>query len=127
MESNMIREEFWDEYEYNFFINLEDEDKLLYLYDILIGEFKNEYLGESDIELELEEDISEIKNDVLIMFDKYGNMSISGPSKEILIKTVNGLMMNGVILSKNSTSKLKDDTWVIQYKLIGNVPPISIN
>ena len=35
----MAESTFWDESEFEFFGTLEDEDKLLYLYDLLIGEF----------------------------------------------------------------------------------------
>ena len=36
---SMATVEYWDENEFNFFETLEDEDKLLYLYDLMIGEF----------------------------------------------------------------------------------------
>ena len=52
----MVREEYWDEIEYNFFKDLDDEDKLLYLYDLMIGDFKDEYYGEDEIEFDFEED-----------------------------------------------------------------------
>ena len=35
----MVESTYWDEAEFNFFETLEDEDKLLYLYDLMIGEF----------------------------------------------------------------------------------------
>ena len=45
----MSNDEYWDESEFGFFETLEDEDKLLYLYDLMIGDFVHEYVG-SDIE-----------------------------------------------------------------------------
>jgi hypothetical protein len=46
----MAESTYWDKAEYNFFETLEDEDKLLYLYDLMIGEFS--YM---DIHNEMEE------------------------------------------------------------------------
>lgn len=46
----MAESTYWDKAEYNFFETLEDEDKLLYLYDLMIGEFS--YM---DIHNELED------------------------------------------------------------------------
>lgn len=41
----MANSDYWDEGEFNFFSSLEDVDKLLYLYDLMIGEFAYEYEG----------------------------------------------------------------------------------
>ena len=35
----MSESTYWDESEFGFFQTLEDEDKLLYLYDLMVGEF----------------------------------------------------------------------------------------
>ena len=35
---SMATVEYWDENEFNFFETLEDEDKLLYVYDLMIDE-----------------------------------------------------------------------------------------
>ena len=35
----MSESTYWDESEFDFFQTLEDEDKLLYLYDLMVGEF----------------------------------------------------------------------------------------
>ena len=117
--------EFWDEYEFNFFMDLDDEDKLLYIYDLMIGDFQDEYLGETEIDFEFEED--DIRTDVLAIFDRAGYVSITGQSKELLIKVANNMMMNGVILSDKSVSELEDGEWLVQYKIIGNAPPVSLN
>ena len=46
----MAESTYWDKAEYTFFETLEDEDKLLYLYDLMIGEFS--YM---DIQNEMED------------------------------------------------------------------------
>ena len=35
----MAESTYWDKTEFNFFETLEDDDKLLYLYDLMIGDF----------------------------------------------------------------------------------------
>jgi hypothetical protein len=127
MENNMVREEYWDEYEYNFFKDLDDEDKLLYLYDLMIGDFKDEYYGEDEIEFDFEEDDNEIRHEVLAIFDKSGHISITGVSEELLRKVANDMVMNGLILSDRTLSKLEDGEYLLQYKVVGNAPPISLN
>ena len=123
----MVREEYWDEIEYNFFEDLDDEDKLLYLYDLMIGDFKDEYYGEDEIEFDFEEDDDEIRHEVLAIFDKSGHISITGVSEELLRKVANDMVMNGLILSDRTLSKMDDGEYLLQYKVVGNAPPISLN
>ena len=127
METNMVREDYWDASEYNFFIELDDEDKLLYLYDLMIGDFKDEYYGEDEIEFDFEEDDDEIRHEVLAIFDKSGHVSITGVSEELLRKVANDMVMNGLVLSDRTLSKLEDGEYLLQYKVVGNAPPISLN
>lgn len=122
----MVREEYWDEIEYNFFKDLDDEDKLLYLYDLMIGDFKDEYYGEDEIEFDFEDD-DEIRHEVLAIFDKSGHISITGVSEELLRKVANDMVMNGLILSDRTLSKMEDGEYLLQYKVVGNAPPISMN
>lgn len=123
----MVREEYWDEIEYNFFKDLDDEDKLLYLYDLMIGDFKDEYYGEDEIEFDFEEDDDEIRHEVLAIFDKSGHISITGVSEELLRKVANDMVMNGLVLSDRTLSKMEDGEYLLQYKVVGNAPPISLN
>ena len=123
----MVREEYWDEIEYNFFKDLDDEDKLLYLYDLMIGDFKDEYYGEDEIEFDFEENDEEIRHEVLAIFDKAGYVSITGVSEELLKKVANDMVMNGLILSDRTLSKMEDGEYLLQYKVVGNAPPISLN
>jgi len=127
MENNMVREEYWDEIEYNFFKDLDDEDKLLYLYDLMIGDFKDEYYGEDEIEFDFEEEDDEIRHEVLAIFDKSGHISITGVSEELLRKVANDMAMNGLVLSDRTLSKMEDGEYLLQYKVVGNAPPISLN
>ena len=155
----MAESTYWDESEFNFFETLEDEDKLLYLYDLMIGEFSymeihNEMedldrqekelgemfkqLGEAAAEMDDGEEDNDIwdfetdRNEVKIEFVKDVDMDyikIIGPTLEVLLKVANDLMMNGMILMDKKIEFTKYEPWhvIVTYKLIGNVPPFSVN
>ena len=62
----MAESTYWDKAEYNFFETLEDEDKLIYLYDLMIGEFS--YM---EIHNEME-DLDKQEKDISEMFKQLG-------------------------------------------------------
>ena len=101
----MANSDYWDESEFNFFSSLEDVDKLLYLYDLMIGEFAYEYEGNGSnyFEFELEDEMPEPKEriDVQMEFireDEYDTIVLTGGSLFPLEKVASDLMMNGMII-----------------------------
>lgn len=62
----MAESTYWDKAEYNFFETLEDEDKLIYLYDLMIGEFS--YM---EIHNEME-DLDKQEKNISEMFKQLG-------------------------------------------------------
>lgn len=136
----MAESTYWDKAEFNFFETLEDEDKLLYLYDLMIGEFAymeihneleeldkeeqqlNEMfrqLGEAAAEAAEEEesdmwDFETDRNEVKVEFIKdvkENFIRISGPTLEVLLKVANDLMMNGMILMDKQIEFTKYEPW----------------
>jgi len=61
---------YWDESEFGFFETLEDEDKLLYLYDLLIGEFAYIDIHNENVEADREE--SELDSLMNQAYDELG-------------------------------------------------------
>jgi hypothetical protein len=118
--------EFWDDYEFNFFMDLEDEDKLLYIYDLMIGDFTSEYFGDDQFEFEFESN-SEIRTDVIAMFGVDGTLSITGPSEDVLDKVANDMIMNGMILSERDVYIVDAGVIMLTFNVIGNGNPISMN
>lgn len=118
--------EFWDDYEFNFFMDLEDEDKLLYIYDLMIGDFTSEYFGDEQFEFELESN-SEIRTDVIAMFGDDGTLSITGPSEDVLDKVANDMIMNGMILSERDVYIVDAGVIMLTFNVIGKGNPISMN
>lgn len=137
----MAESTYWDKAEYNFFETLEDEDKLLYLYDLMIGEFSymdihNELedldrqekelgemfkaLGEARAEMDDEDEESDIwdfetdRNEVKVEFQREVDsdyIKISGPTLEVLLKVANDLQMNGMILMDKKIDFTKYEPW----------------
>ena len=155
----MSESTYWDESEFGFFQTLEDEDKLLYLYDLMVGEFSYMEIhteGEAlDSEMEeldallkrAEDELHEFgdeneeqdswdfetdRNEVKITFEDGIDcdiLKITGPTLDVLLKVAGDLQMNGMLLMDKKVDFTKYEPWnvILTYKLIGNVPPISLN
>ena len=148
---SMATVEYWDENEFKFFETLEDEDKLLYLYDLMIGEFaylpiheEMERLDAEEAELERlmngefgddEEDDWDFERDrnaVKVEFihgEVDDIIKLQGPTLEILLKVANDMQMNGMLLTDKKIEFTKYEPWnvILTYKVIGQSPPFSLN
>jgi len=151
----MSESTYWDKSEFGFFETLEDEDKLLYLYDLMIGEFAymeihNEMEALDAEERDLEEllraaersegldDDSDIwdyetdRKEVKVAFEDGEDcdmIKITGPTLDVLLKVASDLIMNGMILMDKKITFTKYKPWdtILTYKLIGQTTPISLN
>ena len=127
----MSNDEYWDESEFGFFETLEDEDKLLYLYDLMIGDFVHEYVGngiEDVFEIDFEEEpVEPIHQNVTVSFDDSGNIVFAGSNVMLLRKVATDMIMNGLILQNSQLSFEDDDTVKLTYELIGKLDAISPN
>ena len=121
---------YWDEVEYNFFNTLDDVDKLMYMYDLMLGDFQDDYYGiddDSDFEFDEFVDDTPIRQEVTALIDKSGYLSITGASVELLNKVVTNMVMDGMILSGKKVSMSTNGEISLNYKIIGTVTPISVN
>ena len=127
----MSNDEYWDDSEFGFFNTLEDEDKLLYLYDLMIGDFVHEYVGndiEDVFEIEFEEEpVEPIHQNVTVSFDDSGNIVFAGSNVMLLRKVATDMIMNGLILQNSQLSFEDDDTVKLTYELVGKLEAISLN
>lgn len=129
----MAGTEYWDESEFNFFSSLEDEDKLLYVYDLMIGEFAYEYEGTDIFEFDIEEDTrEEMQMNVRMEFVREKDSDkivLTGDTLYVLEKVANDLMMNGMVLMNRVVEFTKYEPWevTLTLDLIGNANPISLN
>tara|TARA_Y100000389_G_C17136903_1_gene352987 strand:- start:54 stop:500 length:447 start_codon:yes stop_codon:yes gene_type:complete len=136
----------WDESEFNFFRTLEDEDKLMYIYDLCLGEFGEEYLSDQE-ELDLmnrmddalksmgeemknhiEPDESEIRSTISVVVD--GDiLTIEGPTLAMILKVASDMQMNGLLITDKDVEFTKYEPWnvIVNYKIIGSGAPFSLN
>lgn len=124
----MAATEYWDESEFNFFNGLDDVDKLLYIYDLMIGEFIHEYNGE-DVSLpifEFEEEEESIRQDILVSFTTEGDIKFEGGDLDVLEKVARDMVSNGLLLTNRKVSFM-DETIILTYTLLGEGLPISMN
>ena len=131
----MFDAEYWDESEFNFFNILEDEDKLLYIYDLMVGEFVHEYNRDDEsinniFEIEFDEEpMDNIRQDVTLTFTDDGKLKFTGSELSILLKVANDMVMNGLILSNQNIEFTKFEPWdvILTFDLIGEASPVSLN
>jgi hypothetical protein len=125
-----LEEEYWDADEYGFFESLTDDDKLLYLYDVLLGGFTNEHYistsEKSELNFELEDDRF-IHPQVTVTFDDNMRLAISGAKVEVLETAAHNMMINGLMLVDRETIDAGGGVVILIYKIIGNAPPICYN
>jgi len=125
----MNQSEFWDDEEFDFFNTLSDNDKLLYIYDLFLGDFDAEY--EMDGRLEYDTDVPEPsaskkeKKYVSISLTD-GRLSISGPSLKVVSKISNLMMVNGMMFTDTNID-FEDESVVLSYKIVGKTHPMSLN
>ena len=122
--------DYWDEVEYNFFNTLDDVDKLMYMYDLMLGDFQNDYYGiDDDSDFEFDEFVDEtpIRQEVTALIDKSGYLSITGASVELLNKVVTTMVMDGMILSDKKLAMSDNGEISLNYRVIGTTTAISVN
>ena len=126
---NMNHNEFWDDDEFDFFNTLSDNDKLLYIYDLFLGDFDAEY--DMDGRLEYGNDTPEPgdskkeKKYVSVSLSG-GRLSITGPTLSVVSKISNLMMVNGMMFTDTNID-FEDESVVLSYKIVGKTHPMSLN
>ena len=121
----MTNYDYWDNEEFEFFSTLSDDDKLLYIYDLMISEFTDEF--ELDYKAEYDSDVeNDDKLYVAISLDN-GRVKIAGPSLEVVHKISNLMMVNGMIFTDSEVDMDDDDIVVLSFTIVGKSYPLSLN
>lgn len=134
---------YWDESEFNFFKSLEDEDKLMYIYDLCLGEFQVDYISEEEeneirnsmeealrsMGESLEEPEEESFRQPIKVEMGLDTLTITGPTLDILLKVSSDMQMNGLLLTDRKITFTKYEPWdvILEYTIIGSAPPFSVN
>jgi len=135
---------YWDESEFNFFKTLEDDDKLMYIYDLCLGEFDAEWISdeeENDIHksmedalramgehFEEEEPQQSFRNQIKVSMG-IDDLKIEGPTLDVILKVAQDMQWNGLMLTDRQVEFTKYEPWnvILSYKISGQGLPISLN
>jgi hypothetical protein len=137
----------WDESEFNFFKTLEDEDKLMYIYDLCLGDFDSEFIFEpeeyDDVQKAMEDALrsmgesledaepqpKEIFRNPISVSLGIDELTIEGPTLDVILKVASDMQMNGLMIMDREVEFTKFEPWnvILSYKIVGSGPPISLN
>jgi len=137
---------YWDESEFNFFKTLEDEDKLMYIYDLCLGDFESELIFEDvehDVQRAMEdalrsmgESLEDVDPEPKETFRNEINVTvgddkliIEGPTLDVILKVASDMQWNGLMIMDRNVTFTKVEPWnvILTYKIIGSGSPISLN
>jgi len=125
-------DKYWDSEEYDFFDSLDDDDKLLYIYELLsdyeIPEFDDELDDDYDYDESVWDDDTQnpfSKNKLII--SGMDSIKLSGDKIDTITDIADMIMMNGVILRKSDTKQYDDGSVTLTYQIVGKSNPICLN
>ena len=125
----MSDNQFWDDEEFDFFNTLSDNDKLLYIYDLFLGDFDAEYKMDGRLEYgdgDFDFDSSKKEKKYVSVSLNGGRLSITGPSLSIVSKISNLMMVNGMMFADTSVDFEKESV-ILSYRIVGKTYPMSLN
>jgi hypothetical protein len=122
---------FWDSDEYDFFDSLRDSEKLLYLYELMIGGYDYDNITDDDIDNFIDESLDDdnqnhfSKNKIII--NGMDSLVLSGEELGMIQDVADMIMMNGVLLHSYDSNYMLDGSVTLSYKIIGKSHPICLN
>ena len=121
----MINNDYWDSDEYEFFDELEDNDKLLYIYDLMLAEIDDFMWGGDDADSDIWD---ELKRDTEFSYDAPSpkGVRITAKTLDDIQSIADLMMMNGAMLTDSKLTITKENV-IMTYVLLGKCNPISIN
>jgi hypothetical protein len=128
----MIDDNFFDYEEYQFFKELSDSDKLLYIYDVFINELSDEFLDELEFkeynkidppaENFSKKSSTELEPiEVTIYSDTNGRLHITSTSISVINMIISNMRMDGYILL-NREQVITKDKISVSYKMLEGEP-----
>jgi hypothetical protein len=132
----MIDDNFFDYEEYQFFKELSDSDKLIYIYDVFINELSDEFFDELEFKEynRIEpptENFSKLAStelepiEVTMHSDTNGRVYITSTNIDVINVIVSNMRLDGLILLNREETKINDKVSV-SYKMLDG-DPISLN
>ena len=121
----MINNDYWDRDEYEFFNELEDSDKLLYIYDLMLAEIDEPLWGGDDIDSDIWDELErEVGNSPEVSSSK--GIRITAKTLDDIQSIADLMMMNGAMLTDSNLTITKENV-IMTYILLGKCNAISVN
>tara|TARA_R110000851_G_scaffold323049_1_gene489469 strand:+ start:443 stop:808 length:366 start_codon:yes stop_codon:yes gene_type:complete len=121
----MTNYDYWDSDEFKFFNTLSDNDKLLYIYDLMISEFTDEV--DLEYKTEYNSDVESTGKQYVAVSLNNGRVKISGPSFDVVNKISNLMMVNGMIFTDSAIDIDDDENVIMSFTIVGKSFPLSLN
>jgi hypothetical protein len=124
-------DKYWDSEEYDFFNSLGDNEKLLYVYELLSDYVIDDYdFFEDEFDDEFDEELdgnyNELSKNKLII-SSMDSIKLSGDKIDTIKEIAEIIMMNGLLMRVSDTAYFDDGSVLLTYNIIGKSYPICLN
>jgi|TARA_R100001460_G_scaffold99467_2_gene142728 hypothetical protein len=121
---SMVDNDFWDKDEFEFFNQLDDSSKLLYIYDLMISDFDDEFMWGDGLQSEIWDEMDyEVANQDTSLFKR---IKITAETLDDIKDIVDMMMMNGLIVT-DSNLNITTENVEMTYTLLSKSNPICVN
>ena len=124
----MVDNDYWDAEEFNFFSELNDTDKLMYIYEIMLSKYSFRFIDD-----EYDEDTDEDTDEDEVNFDEFKTnntntvIRLTGQSLESVNSIKDLMILNGLIVSESKIEYTDDGYVILSVTMLGKSHPICVN
>jgi hypothetical protein len=124
----MVDNDYWDAEEFNFFSELNDTDKLMYIYEIMLSKYSFRFIDD-----EYDEDTDEDADEDEVNFDEFKTnntntvIRLTGQSLESVNSIKDLMILNGLIVSESKIEYTDDGYVILSVTMLGKSNPICVN
>ena len=126
--------DYWDADEFDFFSELTNADKLMYIYEIMLSKYSFRFIDdefeEDDMDDNIDDDMGDgekINFDEFKLTDKHTVIRFTGKNLESISSIKNLMMENGLLVSDCKIEHLDNGYVIMSVTMIGKSNPICVN
>ena len=119
--------DYWDAEEFNFFSELNNTDKLMYIYEIMLSKYSFRFIDDEFEEDDMDEEDEKISFDEFKLTDKHTVIRFTGKNLESISSIKNLMMENGLLVSDCKIEHLDNGYVIMSVTMIGKSNPICVN
>tara|TARA_R100001015_G_C4548751_1_gene111086 strand:- start:137 stop:505 length:369 start_codon:yes stop_codon:yes gene_type:complete len=119
--------DYWDAEEFNFFSELNNTDKLMYIYEIMLSKYSFRFIDDEFEEDDVDEEDEKISFDEFKLTDKHTVIRFTGKNLESISSIKNLMMENGLLVSDCKIEHLDNGYVIMSVTMIGKSNPICVN